>query len=90
MGLGGKFLNFPKDENIVKKKKGKREYLDNQQTRDLLTKLNYLFQSKVEIPRIKIGQRQTMETLINEEAMLFGKYLRNERQILIPRLVTLS
>jgi hypothetical protein len=32
------------------------------------------------IPRIKVGKRQSIETLINEEAMLFAKYLRNERK----------
>jgi len=42
--------------------------------------------AKVEISRIKHGQSQTVETLINEEALLFAKYLRNEREIWIPRL----
>ncbi len=39
----------------------------------------------VEIPRIKVGQRQTIETLINEEALLFGKHLRGEQKDWIPR-----
>jgi len=31
-------------------------------------------------PRIKHSNRQTFETLINEEALLFAKYLRDERK----------
>jgi hypothetical protein len=34
-----------------------------------MKKLNLYFESKVEIPRIKHGSRQTLETLINEEAL---------------------
>ena len=32
--------------------------------------------AKVEIPMIKLGKKQEIETLINEEALLFAKYLR--------------
>ncbi len=65
-------------KNIARKKKEKREYLNNNQTKDLMTKLNCFFDSKFEIPRIKIGHRQTIETLINEEALLLGKFLKTE------------
>jgi len=34
---------------------------------------------------MKVGNRQTIETLINEEALLFAKYLRNEKKDLKPR-----
>jgi len=51
--------------------------------------LNAYFESKVEIPRIKHGNRQTLETLINEEALLFAKYLRNERETWNPRIASL-
>jgi CRISPR/Cas system-associated endonuclease Cas1 len=34
----------------------------------------------------KKGKRQTIETLINEEILLFAKYLRRERNVWIPRL----
>jgi len=44
-----------------------------------------LFESKVEIPRIMHGQRQSVETLINEEALLSTKYLRGESNAWIPR-----
>ncbi len=49
-------------------------------------KLDNLFEYTVEIPRMKIGQRQTLETLINEEAFLFSKFLRNERETWMPRI----
>jgi hypothetical protein len=48
--------------------------------------LSEYFESKVEIPRIKIGKVQTIETLINEEALLFTKYLRGELSTWIPRI----
>jgi len=61
-------------------KKGKREYLNDAETRDFTAKLNAFFEEYVEIPRMKVGERQTIETLISEEALLFAKYLRNERK----------
>ena len=44
-----------------------------------IKKLNKYFLSTVEIPRIRVVKRQEIETLINEEAMLLAKYLRNEK-----------
>ena len=41
--------------------------------------------SKVDIPRIVHGERQSVETLINEEALLLAKYLRGENETWIPR-----
>jgi hypothetical protein len=52
-------------------------------------KLNQFFESNVEIPRIKVGKRQTLETLISEEALLLAKYLRNERKEWTPRILAL-
>ena len=49
-------------------KKGKRVYLSDSQTRDLMKKLDEFFESKIEIPRIRVGKRQTIDALINEEA----------------------
>jgi len=51
--------------------------------------LNALFERTVEIPRIKVGKRQTLETLICEEALLFAQYLRGEREAWNPRIATL-
>jgi hypothetical protein len=52
--------------------------------------LNDYFLTEVKIPRYRMGKRQELETLINEEAMLFVKYLRNEREAWNPRIVNLS
>jgi len=77
-----------KTENISRKKKGKREYLNDIQTRNLLDSLNKSFDSYFEIPRIRHGKRQTFETLINEEAYLLAKYLRDEQKAWIPRIAS--
>jgi CRISPR/Cas system-associated endonuclease Cas1 len=51
--------------------------------------LNEYFETKVEIPRIRTGKKQSIETLINEEALLLAKYLRGERKTWIPRILAL-
>jgi len=51
-----------------------------------MKELNCLFESTIDIPRIKIGKKQTIETLINEEALLFAKFLRNENRTWNPRI----
>jgi len=55
------------------------------QTRHLMKQLDAFFETTVEVPRIRIGGRQTIETLINEEALLLAKFLRDEREAWIPR-----
>ena len=80
------FPQVIKTENLARTKRGKRQYLNNQKTRELIAKSNSLFESKVEIPRIKHGKRQTLDTLINEEALLLAKFLRDEKQTWIPRI----
>ena len=75
-----------KTENLGRKKKGKREYLNKRLTRDLMKKLEILFETTVEVPRIKVGKKQTIERLINEESLLFAKHLRNERRNWAPRI----
>ena len=44
----------------------------------------------VEVKRIRNGEHQTLETLINEEAQLFAKYLRGEYKIWVPRVPGLT
>lgn len=68
------------------KRKGQREYLKKALAKDFMKRLNSFFESKVEIPRIKVGKRQELETLINEEALLLAKYLRKEKDKWIPRI----
>lgn len=71
-----------KSEDFSTKRKGKREYLNDSQTHDFVKALNQYFQSKVEIPRIKMGDQQEVETLINEEAFAVGHvYQRREERL---------
>ena len=73
---------------MSRNKKGKRVYLNDSQTRDLMKQLNKFFEAYVEVPRIRVGKKQTIETLINEEASLLAKFLRNERKTWIPRITS--
>ena len=43
----------------------------------------------IDVERIKVGNRQTIDTLISEGALLFAKYLRLERKDWIPRILNL-
>jgi hypothetical protein len=51
-----------------------------------MSELNNYFETLVEIPRMKVGKRQAFDTLISEEALLFAKYLRNEKREWLPRI----
>jgi len=44
----------------------------------------------VDVERIKVDNRQTIDTLISEKAPLLTKFLRNERKDWIPMLVSVS
>jgi CRISPR-associated protein Cas1 len=70
-------------------RKGKREYLNDELTNEFTNELNKYFVSMVEIPRVNIGKKQEIETLISEEASLLARYLRNERTEWKPRVVPL-
>ena len=74
---------------MMRLKMGKRIHLCEYETDSLADGLNKLFEKRIEIPRIKHGKRQTLDTLINEEVLLLAKYLRNERKQWFPRLVPL-
>lgn len=78
-----------KTEAPNRRRRGKREYLNDSETREFMRDLNGFFESIVEVKRIRNGERQTLETLINEEALLFAKYLRNERKNGFPEYRTL-
>jgi len=78
-----------KYEDFSTNPKGKREYLNDSLTHDLMKSLNEYFQTKVEVPRIRMGRTQEIETLINEEALLFAMYLRNEKPNWNPRILSL-
>ena len=61
--------------------------MNDVQTRDLMKKLNHFFETYIEIPRMSVGKKQTVETLINEESLLFDKYIRNEQKQWVPRII---
>jgi CRISPR/Cas system-associated endonuclease Cas1 len=69
-----------KSEDFSMERNGKREYLNDNQTRDLVNALSEYFQSKVGMPRVRMGDQQEIETLINKEALSLAQYLRNERE----------
>jgi CRISPR-associated protein Cas1 len=75
-----------KSESASHGKKGKREYLNDLETKAMLNELNRVFEKKVEVKRIRNGEHQTLETLINEEALLLARFLRNEIKNWIPRI----
>lgn len=73
-------------QKLSSKRKGKRQFLNDSETKLLADSLYEYFTRKIEVPRIRRGKRQKIETLINEEALLFAKYLRGERETWIPRI----
>jgi CRISPR-associated protein Cas1 len=79
-----------KEENFSSNKKGKRQYINDIKTRDLMRRIDAYFLTKVSIPRIRMGERQEIETLISEEALLLARYLRDEKPTWNPRIVALS
>ena len=76
-----------KTEPLSRSKRGKRVYLNDTQTRDLMKHFNAFLKSQVEIPRFRGGKQQIIDTLINEEMLLLGKLLRNEKKTWSPRIV---
>ena len=87
--LGKKDLVL-KEEDYSPNRKGKREYLNKEKNAAFIRKLNKHFTSIVEVPRMRIGERQEIETLINEEAFLLARYVRGEKTDWIPRVVELK
>jgi hypothetical protein len=56
-----------KFEVLSRKRWGKKEYLNSVQMRDLMKRLFKYLECTVEVPRVRIGERQTIEILICEE-----------------------
>jgi CRISPR-associated protein Cas1 len=75
-----------KSENYSGSRKGKRQYLNEPKTRELTDQLNRYFESQIDIPRIKRGQKQEIETLIFEEALVLAEFLRKEKDDWKPRI----
>ena len=75
-------------DDIHAGRKGKRAFLNKERNKEFLDRLEYYFQTRVNVPRVKIGNKQELETVINEEAMLLASYIRGKR-IWEPRVVPL-
>ena len=52
----------------------------------MMRELDEFFQSRVEIPVMRHGKSQAVETLISEEVLFLAKYLRNEFKTWNPRI----
>ena len=78
------------DESVSKSRKGKRQYLKDSLTRRMMSDLDMFFLSRVEVPAMRHGKSQAVETLISEEALLLAKYLRNENKTWNPRISMVS
>jgi CRISPR-associated protein Cas1 len=74
-----------KREDYSSKRKGEREYLNKPLAKDMMKKLNSFFELMIEMPQVMHGNKQTVETLINEETLLFARYLRSEKSQWLPR-----
>jgi CRISPR-associated protein Cas1 len=75
-----------KSKEITKNKIGYRIFLNDLKTDELMEEINKIFDRTVNIPALKHGEKQTIETLINQEARIFAMYLRGERKTWIPRI----
>ncbi len=75
-----------KQEVLSKGRIGKRQYLNDEKTRGFMKRLDAYFDKVFEIPRMRYGSKQTLETLINEEALLLAAFLRGEKKEWNPRI----
>jgi len=78
-----------KTESCSSNRKGKREYLNDKKTMNLMRNLTEYFERMVDVARIMHGNRQSIDTLISEEALLLAKYLRNEIKTWTPRIAVM-
>lgn len=78
-----------KREDFSSNRKGKRQYLNDKMQQEYFKRVNDYFLSRIDVPRIRRGKTQEIETLINEEALLFAKYLRGEKTCWEPRIAAL-
>ena len=69
---------------VGKKKLGKRVYLKDSLTKEMVHELFDYFETKFYIPRVKRGRRAELETLINEEAFRISRYLRLKGESWVP------
>jgi len=78
--------DFEAKTEMFKGKRGKRIYLKRPKTKELTVGLQEFFLRKVDVPRFRHGNKQEIESLINEEAVLLSLFLRGKRESRIPRI----
>ncbi len=71
---------------MSRNRKGKRQYLKDSLTRPMMRELDEFFLLRVEIPGMRHGKRQAIETLINEEARILARFLGEETIKWVPRI----
>jgi len=82
--------DFSLKEDSISKRKSKRVFLKDSKSREFMRKLNRYFETFVNIPRIRVGHKQELETLICEEALVFASCLRSNKKSWKPRIPKLS
>ena len=55
-----------------------------------MKELQVYFESKIEIPLIRHGNKQKLETLINEESLILANYLRDDITNWTPRIASVE
>ena len=58
-------IQYCKYDALSRQKMGKRQDLNDLDTKGLMSGLNNYFELIIEIPRMKVGRRQTFETVIS-------------------------
>ena len=82
--------DFALKDDGIGGKMGKRVFLNKERNKEFLHKLEDYFQGYVVIPRVNVGKKQRLETLISEEALLLARYIRSEKENWTPRVVNLD
>jgi len=75
-----------KTEKYYANKQGKREYLSDKKTDELMRRFYAYLDWHINIARIRHGNRSSIETLISEECYLLASYIRNEKKDWLPRI----
>jgi len=75
-----------KNERLSRKRMLEKQFLKDAQTREFLSELNRYFESMVSVARVKHGDKQSIESLIREEALLFARFL-DKKLILCEQIV---
>jgi len=76
-----------KNQLISRKKYGKRQFLNDNKTTQLLKDLYEYFETKIKLPRIRYGEKQTIESLIGEETLKLASFIRNNIKKWKPRIM---